>query len=116
MAIPREHREFKRLLGRLGDKVADVFTYNDSVRIDYWCKGQEYTKLVPRKMAIVVFKDGLCFYGEAVCNYRDQYNKKIAYRVAVGRALKAAVEDIAAFRVDVKDVHNSKVVGEWLKY
>jgi len=53
-------------------------------------------------VAVVVSKRGECFVGKAKCHERDNYNHKLGYRIAVGRALKAAAEGKPDFMVDLE--------------
>lgn len=43
----------------------------------------------PKHTAVIVFKDGSCYVGQAICSEKDTYNRKVGYNISVGRALKA---------------------------
>ena len=53
--------------------------------------------------AVVMLRDGRCFRGEAHCGRKDAYNRRIGYRIAMGRAFKrAATLERPDFTVDAK--------------
>jgi hypothetical protein len=115
MAIPKGHKEFARYIKLLGEKLADVFTFYDLAEVGYYRKGVKCVGTRDRRSAVAVLSDGSCFVGEARLSHKDSYNRKIGYRVAVGRALKSAYicsgyTKICDFKVDVKDLHNVKVI------
>lgn len=65
----------------LGDKLKDV----------------EHFRWGTSHIAVACLVDGTCFTGMSVCNPKDRYNRSRGHTIAVGRALKKAVDSYDSY-------------------
>ena len=96
--------QHQRLYRMLGERVLDIEHFRHTTSPIFLAKdGKEYEHVDrPTNTAVVVFRDGSCFVGTAVCSEKDQYVRKVGHTIAVGRALRLAV-DCTIYEYDKPD-------------
>lgn len=83
----------RRLVTQLEDKLKDV---------EHWTVTDPKNPRMRIHYAVAIQRDGKCGLGRAACASADQYDRKIGYRIAVGRALRQLALNTYPMEVDVE--------------
>ena len=73
-------------LRKLGWKVRVIHGEVDNTHpLEFFCLANKFTKIELRS------PDGIEYVGISYCSKKDNYNRKLGNKIALGRALKAAI-------------------------